>query len=76
MFLRISELIHLIARDLRKRKEESDWIGLFLMNGFFSLTGTPIDLIVYDIQRISITPEYTQPVVARTTIRYKGKSIE
>jgi hypothetical protein len=39
------------------------------------LTGTPIDVIVYDIQRITIIPEHTQSVVVRTTIGYKGDSI-
>jgi len=39
------------------------------------LTGAPIDLIVYDVQRISIIPEHTQPVAVRTTIGYKGDSI-
>ena len=39
------------------------------------LTGTPIDVTVYDIQRISIIPEYSQPVAIRTPITYKGNSI-
>jgi hypothetical protein len=36
------------------------------------LTGTPIDVTVYDIQRISINPEHIQPVGVRTTVAYKG----
>jgi hypothetical protein len=39
------------------------------------LTGTPIDVTVYDIQRISIIAEHSQPVVVRTAVAYKGKSI-
>lgn len=39
------------------------------------LTGTPIDVTVYDIQRISIIAEHIQPVVVRTAVAYKGKSI-
>ncbi|CAF1633249.1 unnamed protein product, partial [Adineta ricciae] len=35
------------------------------------LTGTPIDVTVYDIQRISIIAEHSQPVVVRTTVAYK-----
>ncbi|CAF4492417.1 unnamed protein product [Rotaria sp. Silwood2] len=37
----------------------------------FCLTGTPIDVNIYDIQRISINAEHSQPVVVRTTVAYK-----
>jgi hypothetical protein len=36
------------------------------------LTGTPIDVTVYDVQRISINPEHSQTVAVRATVSYKG----
>jgi hypothetical protein len=38
------------------------------------LTGTPIDVTVYDIHRISIKPEHSQPITVRATVAYKGNS--
>ncbi|CAF3898632.1 unnamed protein product [Rotaria magnacalcarata] len=35
------------------------------------LIGTPIDVNIYDIQRISIIAEHSQPVTIRTTVGYK-----
>ncbi|CAM4758481.1 unnamed protein product [Rotaria magnacalcarata] len=35
------------------------------------LIGTPIDVSIYDIQRISIIAEHSQPVTIRTTVGYK-----
>lgn len=39
------------------------------------LTGSPIDVTIYDIHRISIIAEQSQRVAVRTTVSYKGKSI-
>jgi hypothetical protein len=36
------------------------------------LTGTPIDVTIYDIKRISINPEYSQPVIVNAIVAYRG----
>ena len=38
----------------------------------YFITGTPIDITVYDIEGISVTAEHTEPVIVKTTVAYKG----
>lgn len=41
---------------------------------FSSLSETPIEITVYDIERIILSAEHKEPVVVKTTVAYKGKS--